>query len=223
MDAHPEVGFVYGRCVKFNNDLPLPPPRLPSAAHQWKISNGTDWFKLVCKTGKSWITSPEVMVRTSHQHQLGGYHPELPHSGDQEMWMRFAVHAAVGQILDADQAFYRVHSQSMHLRQFSATLKDIQERRAAFDTIFQNYRDLIPGWEQLQKIANRSLASEALWAVCKAYYHKEAAQTPILDLIKYATNINQGKFFEFENLRVYLSLSSRLLHSIRWKLRSDID
>jgi glycosyltransferase involved in cell wall biosynthesis len=223
MDAHPEVGFVYGGCVKFNTDQPLPQPRLPSAPGAWKISNGLDWLESVCDYGTTWITSPEVVVRTSLQHSLGGYRPELPHTGDQEMWMRFAVHAAVGEILDADQAFYRMHTHSMHTRQFSTAFEDIRGRRAAFDIFFQEERDLIPGWERLQKMADRSLASEALWAVCQAYYRREATQAQVRELIQYANNSYRGKFFGLEYFRVYSNLSYRFWQSVRRKLDPVFD
>ena len=218
MDAHPEVGFVYGGCVKFNTGQPVPQPRLPSGPGRWQIHNGLDWLEMICATGYSFINSPEVVVRTSLQHQLGGYRPELPHTGDLEMWMRFAVHAAVGQIVDADQAFYRLHGQNMHFDLFSAAAKDVQQRRAAYDSIFQDYRNSIPGWERLHKMADRSLACDALWAVCQACYRRQVAQTPVIELIKYANSSYGGKFYDPEYLRVYFRLSSRIWQSIRRKL-----
>ena len=161
-----------------------------------------------------------MVVRTSLQHELGGYRPELTHTGDLEMWMRFAVHASVGQILDADQAFYRLHGRNMHVSLYAAAARDVQQRRAAYDTIFQNYRESIPSWEQLQKMADRSLACDALWAVCQAYFRREAAHTPVLELFKYAHSSYRGAFFDLEYLRVYYCLGNRILQSAGRKLRS---
>jgi hypothetical protein len=136
------------------------------------------------------------------------------------MWMRFAVHAAVGRILDADQAYYRIHRRNMHLLEFSTAFQDIQHRRAAFDTIFQDYKDQIPKWERLREMVNCSLASEALWEACQALIRREVSWTSVIELLKYANKNYQGKFLDFEYLRMYLNLSSRVLRSIQGKLES---
>ena len=112
MDAHPEVGFVYGRAVGFKAGEPLPQPRTVSEECEWQIWDGFDWLEARCKAGQDSYNVTRVIVRTRLQRELGGYRKELPHNGDWEMWMRFAAHAAVG-ILDADQAFYRVHGHNM--------------------------------------------------------------------------------------------------------------
>ena len=39
------------------------------------------------------------------QQQVGGYRAELPHSGDMEMWMRFAAHAPVGVLRAVPEAW----------------------------------------------------------------------------------------------------------------------
>lgn len=218
MDSHPEVGFVYGGCVWFTTGQPKPQPRIPPASSIWKLYDGLDWLKIICQTGYSFIVSPEVVVRTSLQHQLGGYLPALTHTGDLEMWMRFAAHAAVGQILDADQAFYRMHGNNMHNSVMSAAYKDVQQRKAAYDRIFQDYKDVIPGWEKLQKIADRSLASDAILAICQAYYRRQVSQTPVKELLSYVTNSYQGNFFSLDFLRVYFNVINRIASSLRKKL-----
>lgn len=214
MDLHPEVGFVYGGCIRFFTDQPLPHSRSGSASGTWQIYNGLDWLEMACKTGRTWIISPEVVVRTSIQHQLGGYRPELPHTGDQEMWMRFAVRSAAGQITDADQAFYRMHGQNMHVLQYSAILQDIQERKVAFDSLFRDYKDSIPGWERLRKMAVRNLAIEALWETCKAMIHRQGGKASIKELFKFALDSDRGKRFDLEYLRISFGLSYRILRRL---------
>jgi glycosyltransferase involved in cell wall biosynthesis len=219
MDSHPDVGLVYGGIVQFNSGQPLPQPRIPPGSGTWDIYNNLDWLKWACDAGKAPIVSPEGTVRTSLQHKLGGYRPELPLCGDQEMWMRFAVHANVGYILDADQAFYRHHSRNMHTNQFASYYKDVQQRIVAFDSIFRDYRDLIPGWERLQKMAYHSLACDALWAVGQAFYDRKWAQSPVNELIKFATTSYGNKFYDLEHLRVYACASRRILQTLGSKLR----
>jgi hypothetical protein len=112
-------------------------------------------------------------MRTRLNNQLGGYRKELPHSGDLEMWLRFAAHACVG-ILDADQAYYRVHGQNMSIRQFGNPLAELEQRKAAFDTFFLEYAQ-ITDRQQLQRLANAGIARMALWGAYKDFYQSDIA------------------------------------------------
>ena len=112
LDAHPEVGFVYGHPLHFQHGQPLPAARTKVTG--WSVWPGHWWLKRRFRDAHSCVTSPEVVVRTALQKQVGGYDPLLPHSGDMEMWMRLAAHADVGYIRGVDQAFYRVHSRNMN-------------------------------------------------------------------------------------------------------------
>lgn len=220
MDARPEVGFVYGRSLTFTAEQPLPQARTSSGEGRWRIWIGLEWLEAACKTGHVYIRSPEVVVRTSLQRELGGYRMELPHTGDIEMWMRFAAHAAVGEILDADQAFYCLHSENMHVRKFSTHLAELHQRKAAFDTLFREYGDRIPGRERLQELVNRQLAREALGAAGGALDRGEAATTAIADLINFAFSTYGNATFTLEymglNLRMLLGPRfSPLLRSVR--------
>src|SRR4051794_626994 len=111
LDANPQVGFVYGRVVRWQEGSPRPPASAVAAATT--VWPGLEWLRILCRLGHNVVTSPEVVVRTSVQHAIGGYLPELPHTGDAEMWMRFAAHADVAYIRGADQAYYRTHGQNM--------------------------------------------------------------------------------------------------------------
>jgi glycosyltransferase involved in cell wall biosynthesis len=168
LDANPEVGFVYGGSVTFTTGGPLPGARTPSGRCAWRIRDGMEWLESVCRAGHVYIRSPEVVVRTGLQQTLGGYRADLPHSGDSEMWMRFAVHGAVGEIVDADQAYYRLHGQNMHQRQFSEPLTELRQRKAAFDAVFDTFGERIPGRARLRAEANRRLAREAFGAASAA-------------------------------------------------------
>lgn len=166
MDAHPEVGFVYGRAVGFKAGESLPQPRTVSEECEWQIWDGFDWLEARFKAGNC-IRSPEVIVRTRLQRELGGYREELPQHGDWEMWMRFAAHAAVG-ILDADQAFYRVHGHNMHL--MNKGLRSAEECKAVFDTVLYHYGHRIAGHERLQNLAVIRSAINALDKANSAFY-----------------------------------------------------
>ena len=113
MDTHSEVGFTYGRAIRTETPgLPFCPP--PESYPQ-KVVPGLEWLKVNCVEGGNLVLAPTAVVRTSLQKRLGGYRKELPHAGDMEMWLRFAVHSAVG-FIDAEQAYYRLHGQNMFLQ-----------------------------------------------------------------------------------------------------------
>jgi Glycosyl transferase family 2 len=158
MDAHPDVGFTYGRVLTFETDEPLPQPSTISGDCPWQIMSGAAWLEAVCQQGANSVASPEVTVRTRVQRELGGYRKELPHSGDMEMWLRFAAHASVG-ILNATQAYYRMHQDNMH--HAYRGVAEFQQERAAFACLFREYGKRIPNADALQRRAYASLSRRA--------------------------------------------------------------
>ena len=145
---------------------------------------GLEWLRIVCRLGHSVVSSPEVVVRTSVQQRIGGYLPELPHSGDAEMWMRFAVHADVAFVKGADQAFYRAHGANMTTER--VPLVDIRQRKAAYDALFAAHAARVPDARRLQAGVDRRLAKEALWNACRAYERRRMETTPMAELVEFA-------------------------------------
>ena len=182
LEAHPTVGFVYGHSRYWIDTEPLPAPRLtPTGMTVW---SGRDWLRIVCGLGHSVVTSPEVMVRTSVQQAIGGYLPELPHTGDAEMWMRFAVHSDVAFIKGVDQAYYRIHAAQMTTER--VPLVDLEQRHAAYAALFDAYGDRVPDAPRLARRAYRRMAKEALWRACRAYERRRMDTTPIDELVEFA-------------------------------------
>jgi glycosyltransferase involved in cell wall biosynthesis len=161
MDEHPKVGFVYGHALLFRADQPRPKPRMASVQCPWQVRNGLEWLEDRYRRGGTGIYSPEIMVRTQLQKQLGGYFAELPHAGDTEMWLRFAIYADVG-ILDADQAFYRIHNESMSRQHFSTALANLSQQYAAFDRIRLSHGHRLANGDHLHKIATDVISRVAL-------------------------------------------------------------
>ena len=126
-DAHPEVGMVYGHAPYFQSNDKLPKAR--TGKPRVDIWDGRKWIAQRCKTATSCISSPEVIVRTSLQRQLGGYCADLPHAGDLEMWLRFAAHSSIAYLAEVDQAYYRRHTTSMQSTVFNTVLADLRQRR----------------------------------------------------------------------------------------------
>ncbi len=184
MDEQPGVGLVYGRSLYFRSNDAMPQAR--SGVPRVDRWDGSDWIAQRCKTATSCISSPEVVVRTSLQKQLGGYRVQLPHAGDFEMWLRFAANADVVYLGRVDQAFYRKHPQSMMRTTFADPLLDLQQRKAAFDALFDAYDQRIRDAEILRARANRALASEALWRACRAFDRGRLEQVQVDKLEAFA-------------------------------------
>jgi hypothetical protein len=79
------------------------------------------------------------------------------------MWMRFAAHGAVARI-DAVQAIYRRHSSNMSSAYFDRELPDMQQRKEAFDSFFEQYGDRVADAQRLHERAVRVLAEKAFWS-----------------------------------------------------------
>ena len=78
LETCPSVGLVYGNNEAFLDELPPVTQKIRS----WTIWSGNEWIEKRCQSGRSCIASPEVVMRTAVQHAIGGYDPELPHTGD---------------------------------------------------------------------------------------------------------------------------------------------
>lgn len=184
LDAHPEVGLVYGRSVFYSSGGPLPPAR--TSAGRYRIWPGREWLRERCRAGHNCVSSPEVVVRTALQHRLGGYRADLPHAGDLEMWMRFAAHADVGHVRGADQAYYRVHPDSMMRKRFGTTIADIAQRKAAFDAVFDAHGSSVRDAQALRALAHRTLAREALWTARRGRDRGRLDAAQAAELVEFA-------------------------------------
>ncbi len=184
LQDRPDVGFVYGRAVRFADGGDLPAASLKTgSAVIWK---GTEWAQTRCRIARAGIVTPEVLVRTDVQRKAGGYRTELPHSGDLEMWLRLALLANVAYI-DADQAYYRVHAASMSRTQYNSVVVDARERLRAYDSAFSN--DESDG-QRLGELARKGLAAEVIWGVCRAYDRGDADPEVVQTLIDFAFEIH---------------------------------
>ncbi len=184
MDRYPNVGLVYGHAINWVDDRPLPRPRqVPTAVRLW---DGHEWVRQVCCLGHNLITSPEVVVRTKRQLEVGGYRSELPHTGDMEMWLRFGARCDIAFIEGADQAYYRIHASNMSVAR--SPIIDLAQRAVAFKSFFADCGPLLPEAQELHRSAQRQIAKEALWRACRAYDRRRMAQTPIADLKQLAYN-----------------------------------
>jgi glycosyltransferase involved in cell wall biosynthesis len=132
MDAHPKVGFAFGSALELYEDNTTrsvrPPISIPTTTRT-RVLAGSEFVDI--SRSRNIVPTPSAVVRTSLQHRVGGYRPELPHAGDMEMWLRLASHASVG-VLAACQAVYRRHRRNMSLAYTGRNaLFDLMQRHAA--------------------------------------------------------------------------------------------
>ncbi|WP_170298576.1 glycosyltransferase family 2 protein [Agromyces allii] len=161
MLAEPSVGMVYGRPLEFGDDGPPPVPERRRA--NWTVWRGREWIAIACWRGRSFILSPEVVMRTEAMREVGPYNPALPHSGDLEYWLRTAARWDVARVNGPVQAEYRVHDANMHLTTFAGMAEDLRHRALAFRGLSEpGTCDELPRHAALVARAERSIAREAL-------------------------------------------------------------
>lgn len=196
MDAHPNVGLTYSRAVTLDhcgtNALNVVDEAKGAA---WRVLPGLEFIKL-CRA-RNIVPTPTAVVRTSLQRRLGGYRPELPHSGDLEMWLRLAAHSAVG-VSEAYHAVYRRHSENMSLLfATSSCLPDLQQRKAAFDCFINSWGDTLQSPEKIHRRLSWFLACDAVTFASAAF--------------------NEGEMEDSERLSEFaLRICPQVKRSLRW-------
>ena len=204
--AYPRVGLVYGHPLHFIETADhgagrarawarpyrVPAGTLPPAREnpeRWLIWQGRSWLAGRCRTGVNVITSPEVLMRTSVVARVGGQR-ELAHTHDMEMWLRMAAHSDVGYVTGVDQAYHRDHPGSLSKAADPSTI--LEERRAAFDVLFDGSAGTLPNAHDLRTRAHRALARDALARACHAYDRGRTSSVPIAELEQFATSVSSG-------------------------------
>jgi glycosyltransferase involved in cell wall biosynthesis len=160
MDVHSEVGLAFGRAIPQRGSTTPAPPSPPPSGSAWRILSGPAFIEM--SGPRNIVATPTALVRTSLQKMLGDYRHELPHSGDMEMWLRFAANGSVAST-DRYQAVQRQHDANMSLAYFGdGRLRDVKQREAAFAFFFQAAEGKIPHLESLQRRLIAQLSREAV-------------------------------------------------------------
>jgi glycosyltransferase involved in cell wall biosynthesis len=148
-----------------------------------RIIDSVDFFKVNRHTCQ--VNTPTAIVRTLAQKEVGGYRKELPHAGDMEMWLRFAVNGPVGYI-GAYQAGVRKHPKNMS-KGFQG-LGDIQQRNLVLDNVFKHNAGHIYEWENLKSYMYRSLGEFAVqWAGTRYF---QGDHDSCQELLRYAEQLH---------------------------------
>lgn len=175
LDAHPQAAFAFGHAIVLADDDADRATRIRNARRTpgAKIVSGPKFVNI--SGAGNMVATPTAVVRTTLQHVAGGYRPELPHSGDMEMWLRLAALGSVA-MLRADQAVYRRHSANMSTAYYAnSRLPDLEHRRQAIDSFFAGAGRTLPRPQQAQRRIYRLLAREALTLASDAFDENDVA------------------------------------------------
>jgi hypothetical protein len=166
----PDAGLAFGHAMAIYSDEQPDRTNGPISSdkpYSYRILSLRSFIE--ASRGGNIVPTATAVVRTELQKLVGGYRPELPHSGDMEMWMRFAAHANVGYI-DAFQAVYRRHRGNMSTAYMrDCWLPDLKQRECAIDWFFRECGHLAPNREELRAILMRSLGRCALSHASEAF------------------------------------------------------
>jgi glycosyltransferase involved in cell wall biosynthesis len=181
MEAHPEVGFTFGNVIELSdsgNETPKKSIIETTKASDNHIVEGREFIELGGGTDNL-VATCSAVVRTQLQKHIGGYRHELPHTGDMEMWLRFAAHASVG-FISAYQGVYRLHSANMSTAYYvisdghliyarDGRLTDLQQRKSALDCFFERCNDVLARREDLCRRLYRQLSELAVGRASAAF------------------------------------------------------
>lgn len=165
LDRHPDMGLCFGEAMaRFDSgELSAMAVDISIAAGQSVVMQGEEFISACIGAGsQNIVPTPTAFVRTALLKRTGGYRPDLPHSGDFEMWLRLASCASVG-FIKSSLAVYRRHSSNMSLGYSNENIMtDLQQRKAAFDALLERQSALLEGRPRLYPSLLHGLALDAL-------------------------------------------------------------
>lgn len=212
LDAHPEVGLVYGRQILFEGEVPR--ERAVRQDAGYRVAEGSAFVARMCAGCDNPVNTPTAVVRTKLLADVGGYSADLPHTADMELWLRFAARGAVA-VLEAEQAYKRMHGQNMQLDYTEGELRDLQARQAAFANFFRKCGDRLPDGAGLHARAVQALADTSFWAASRAFDRRKLANSRAL--LDYALSLNPelASRPEYSRFRLKQRLGPRVWSVVR--------
>lgn len=225
MEAHPNVGLVYGSVEWFEGDLST----VKSGHVWWQIWPGEQWVRRIARRGRNAVVNPEAVMRRSVYEKTGGYDPGFPHAGDMYMWLQAASFADVGFVGGPRQAYYRNHGQNMHTTEYGGVTDDMTQVRDVYERFFAREGATLSAAPRLLEVSQRSVAREALLraALLEVNGAKSSSFTELQEFARATCPRAVGSVaWRWAALAAHQggSLSPRrlvrLVESLRWKTRS---
>jgi glycosyltransferase involved in cell wall biosynthesis len=166
MDRHSEIGMTYGMALMIGEDGAV--DGTATVSDDYRTLPGAQFLQWCCENPHNPVPTATAVVRTEVQKYLGGYCAELPHTGDLEMWMRFAIYGPVG-ILRAMQGYYRCHSKNMARQYYDQMLSDRREMAQTYEHVFAPLSDRFPDSRNWLRAARRGLEERAFRSAGNAF------------------------------------------------------
>ena len=161
LDDNPEVGFVHSNIFWTDAE--------GQVIAQWVEDSRRDYIEDGMKVFHRYITRMDigalifigaVLARRACYEQLGGFRLDLPHTSDNEMWMRMSLFydvACVGKPL----VKWRQHTASASSA-WGVDIAWLEEHFLATRIIFQEYQNQIPDLKRLKKEVDERFVKQAL-------------------------------------------------------------
>ncbi|WP_193608111.1 glycosyltransferase [Nocardioides lijunqiniae] len=157
MEAHPEVGLVYGHAPSFADV----PPDVDHRPRSWSVWGPGEWLAPRARRSRNPIYTPTAVMRTAAWSEIGAYDARLPLGADMLLWYQAGASWGVGRVNNGAQAFYRVHGANMHLTRFAGMHRDLVEQREVLRILFDDPPRGVDLDSALRDRAHRSLARRA--------------------------------------------------------------
>ena len=162
LEKRPSLGFVFGEAVILHPDgsTEAVHPPVHGDGRETSVMTGAEFIS--ASGAANIVPTPTAVVRTELQKRTGGYRPELPHSGDMEMWFRLAALAEVG-FIASPLGVYRRHEANMSLAYLGDhLLTDLRERLEALSVFFATGAAPLASDPAVRQTLLRSLALQAV-------------------------------------------------------------
>ena len=164
LGSDPTMGMCYGIAGIVWEDAA--PSGFDESTHSNRTLSSSDFLERCFLHGNP-VPTPTAVVRTAVQQRIGGYNPALPHSGDMEMWMRFAAQGPIG-VVAGIQGYYRKHSSSMSVQYYARLLSDWHEVIDACNDFCEKWGSRFTASESWRQQLFARLADQAFWAAGQA-------------------------------------------------------
>lgn len=216
MDANPDIVMAYGMAL-IVDDGELPGIHPADQGREHRILSGGEFLARCCSYGNP-VPTPTAVARTAVQKAIGGYRPFLPHSGDMEMWMRFAAHGSIG-VVNSIQAFYRQHGANMGEKAYSQQLSDWREVVQAREEFFAKWGERFPDAGKWMEAGRERICESAFSAACAAFDRGDTEKALIC--LRYAEEI----YPPLRGSNKWLRLQAKLVmgNSFWRKIRPGLD
>lgn len=182
LDAHPDVGLVYGTAVDFSDTTDPRLARLPDAVEGVVVHEGAAWIDRLCASGRNPIRNPEAVMRSSVAASAGPFEEDCPYTSDLNLWLRLAARSNVGYLRGPVQAMFRQHGANAGKAYPHNSPAELEQRWTAFERFFATLDD-DPRRRRWETSARATLGRHARYSASRVYQRGDLDEvSTLLDL-----------------------------------------